>query len=156
VDKLDCILSTFSFSTYLHIRLIIDELSKALSKQWMIVHNDDFFLVFIHEWLAQFVAARIDVFAVDHGFAASVEYGQRKLIHATKSKAGTSWTPGAGLVPHKRKSQNRRHISNLQRSLRIHVKLATRNSRVSSKNVSHFASHWNAETSSVLRRHPAF
>ena len=54
-NKLDCILSIFSFSSYLHIRLIIDELSKALSKQWMIVHNDDFFLVLIHERLAQYL-----------------------------------------------------------------------------------------------------
>jgi hypothetical protein len=35
-------------------------------------------------------------------------------------------------------------MSNLQRSLRKHGKEATRNSRVSSKSGSHFASHWNA------------
>jgi hypothetical protein len=43
------------------------------------------------------VATRIDVFAVDHEFtvsyAAPVEYGQRKQVLATKSKADTNWTP---------------------------------------------------------------
>jgi hypothetical protein len=45
MDKLDCLLRTFYFSRYLHIRLIIDELRQTLSKQWMVVHNDDSLLV---------------------------------------------------------------------------------------------------------------
>ena len=45
MDKLDRILRTLRFSRYLHIRLIIDELRQALSKQWMVAHNDDSLLV---------------------------------------------------------------------------------------------------------------
>ena len=47
-------------------------------------------------------------------------------------------------MPQQRKSQNTRLVSDLQRGLRIHVKEATRNSRVSWKNGSQLASHWNA------------
>src|SRR5271165_4857999 len=48
-NQLDRILSRISFSSYFHIRLMIDELSKALSKQWMVVHNHDFYFVVTHE-----------------------------------------------------------------------------------------------------------
>ncbi len=50
-NQLDCILSSISVSSYFHIRLMIDELSKALSKQWMVIHNDDSFSVVTHEIL---------------------------------------------------------------------------------------------------------
>jgi hypothetical protein len=58
-NKLDCIHSIFGCSSYLHIRLINNELSKALSKQCMIVHNDDFFLVLIHERLVYYLRLQV-------------------------------------------------------------------------------------------------
>ena len=44
LDKFERILSTLRFAGDLHIRLMIDELSQALSKQWMVVYDDHSFL----------------------------------------------------------------------------------------------------------------
>jgi hypothetical protein len=71
----------------------------------------------------------------------------------TKSNGGNGTL--AGLVPQRRKSENERPMSNLQRGLRIHLKETPRNSRVSWKNGSHFASQLNAREIPISYRHPA-
>src|SRR5271165_7409156 len=61
-NQLDCILGGIGFSSYFHIRLMINELSKALSKQWMVVHNDDFYFVVTHEVLKLNLAQNFRLF----------------------------------------------------------------------------------------------
>src|SRR5271165_5748537 len=64
-NQLDCILSRISFSSYFHIRLMIDELSKALSKQWMVIHNDDSYFVVTHEVLKIESSPEFPTFSMD-------------------------------------------------------------------------------------------
>src|SRR5271165_7319384 len=50
-NKLDCLLSIFRFSTYLHIQLLINQLSETFTKQRVVVDDNDSFFFFTHELL---------------------------------------------------------------------------------------------------------
>ena len=55
-NKVDCLLSIFRFSTYLHIQLICDQLRETLTKQWMVVDDNDSFFFFTHDLLNRSLA----------------------------------------------------------------------------------------------------